>query len=79
MDPSDMQEFIAEQDAVADPERAAAKALAAEKHQKYLLYRRAKYVRCREKVLAKRRDNYQPTGRRVGRPRLPRKKKILIT
>ena len=72
MDPTDMQQFIAEQDAVADQDRAAAEALAAEKHQKYLLYYRAKYDRCREKRLAKCRENYQPTGRSVGRPRLPR-------
>ena len=72
MDPSDMRQFIAEQDAVADPDRAATEALAAEKHQKYLLYLRAKYDRCREKVLAKRRANYQPTGRSVGKPRIPR-------
>jgi hypothetical protein len=79
MDPSNMQQFIAEQEAVADPDRAAAEALAAEKHQKYLLYHRAEYDRCREKVLAKRWANYQPTGRSVGRPRLPREYKILIT
>jgi len=70
MDPSDMQQFIAEQEAMADPDRAAAEALAAEKHPKYLLYHRAKYDRCQEKVLAKRRANYQPTGRSVGWPRL---------
>ena len=70
MDPSDMKQFIAGQDAV--PERAAAEALAAEKHHAYLLYHRAKYDRCREKVLAKRRANYQPMGRSVGRSRLPR-------
>ena len=34
MDPSDMQQFIAEQEDVADPERAALEALPAEKHQK---------------------------------------------
>ncbi len=38
MDPSDMQQFIAEEEDVADPERDAAKALAAERHQAYLLY-----------------------------------------
>ena len=42
MDPSDMQQFIAEQEAVAGPERAATEALAAEKHKAYLLYHRAK-------------------------------------
>ena len=47
MDPSDMQQLIAEQDAVADPERDALEALAAEKHQKYLPYHRKKYDRCR--------------------------------
>jgi hypothetical protein len=72
MDPSDMQQFIAEQDAVADPDRAAAEALAAEKHKKYLLNARLKYDRNREKVLAKRKSKYVPTGRSVGRPRLPR-------
>ena len=72
MDPSDMQQLIAEQDAVADPERAATEDLVAEKHQKYLLYHRAKYDRCREKVLAKRRAKNHPTGRSVGRPRLHR-------
>ena len=58
MDPSDMQQIIAEQDVVVDPERAAAEALAAEKNQKKLLYQLAKYDRCREKLLAKRRANY---------------------
>ncbi len=72
MDPSDMQQFIAEQEAVADPDRAAAEALAAKKHHAYLLYHRAKYDLCREKVLAKRRAIHQPTGRSVGMPRLPR-------
>ena len=72
MDPSDMHQFIAEQEAVADPDRAAAEALAAEKHHAYLLYHRAKYDRSREKVLAKRKLSYVPTGRSVGRPRLPR-------
>ncbi len=33
MDPSDMQQCIAEQDAMVDPERAALEALAAENHQ----------------------------------------------
>jgi len=51
MDPSDMQQFTAEQDAVADPERDALEALAAEKHHKYLLYHRKKYDRIRERVL----------------------------
>ncbi len=72
MDPSDMQQFIAEQGAVADPERAAAEALAAEKHQKYLLYHRAKYDRTHDIVLARRKAKYIPTGRSVGRPKLPR-------
>jgi len=61
MDPSDMQQFIAEQDAMADPECATAEALAAEKNHKHVLYHRLKYDRCREKVLAKRRANYQLT------------------
>ena len=72
MDLSDMQQFIAEQEDVADPERAAAEALAAEKHKAYLLSARLKYDRNMEKVLAKRRANYQLTGRSVGRSRLPR-------
>ena len=72
MDPSDMQQFIAEQDSVADPERDALEALAAEKHKTYLLKARLKYDRNREKVLEKRKAKYVPTGRSVGRPRLPR-------
>jgi len=54
MDPSDIQQFIAEQEAMADPERDALEALAAEKHQKYLLYHRKKYDRIPERVLEKR-------------------------
>jgi hypothetical protein len=72
MDPSDMQQFIAEQDAVADPDRAATEALAAKKHKTYLLKARLKYDRIRGRVLAKRKLSYVPTGRSVGRPRLPR-------
>ena len=72
MDPSDMQNFIAEQEAVAGPERDALEALAAEKHQKYLLFHRKKYDRIRERVWEKRKAKYVPTGRPVGRPRLPR-------
>ncbi len=72
MDPLDMQQFIAEQDAVADPERAALEALAAKKHQAYLLFHRKKYDRIRERVLEKRKAKYVPTWRPVGRPRLPR-------
>ncbi len=75
MDSSDMQKFIAEQEAVADPERAAAEALAAEKLQEYLLYNRKKYDRIRERVLAKRKAKYVPTWRPVGRPKLPREYK----
>ena len=67
-----MQQFIAEQEAVADPERAALEALAAEEHQAYLLFHRKKYDRIRERVLEKRKAKYVPTGRPVGRPRLPR-------
>jgi hypothetical protein len=74
-----MLQFVAEQEAVAEPERAAAEALAAEKHAKYLLYNRKKYDRIRERVLAKRKAKYVPTGRPVGRPNLPREYKILIT
>ncbi len=55
-----------------DPERAAAEALAAEKHQTYLLYHRKKYDRIRERVLEKQLLKYIPTGRPVGRPKLPR-------
>ncbi len=57
---------------MADPERAAAEALAAERHQAYLLYSRRKYDRIRERILAKRKAKYVPTGRPVGRPKLPR-------
>ena len=67
-----MQQFIAEQEAVTDPERAALEALAAEKHQIYLLCHRNKYDRIRERVLEKRKAKYVPTGRLVGRPRLPK-------
>ena len=72
MDPSNMQQFSAEQEAVADPDRAALNALAAEKHQAYLLFHRKKYDRIRERILEKRKAKYVPTGRPVGRPRLPR-------
>jgi hypothetical protein len=57
---------------VVDPERAAAEALAAEKHQVYLLYSRKKYDRIRERILAKRKAKYEPAGRPVSRPKLPR-------
>jgi hypothetical protein len=72
MDSSDMLQFITEQDAMADPDHTATEALAAEKHMKYPPYHRAKYDRIKERVLAKRKLNYVPTGRPVGRPRLPR-------
>ncbi len=72
MGPSDMQQFIVEQDSVAGPERTAAEALAAEKHKPYLLKARLKYDRDQEKVLSKSKAKYAPTGRSVGRPRLPR-------
>ena len=72
MDPSDMQQFIAEQEAVAGPERDALEDLAAKKRLKYLIYHRKRYDISREQVLAKRKAAYQPTGRKVGRPRLPR-------
>jgi len=61
-----MQQFIAEQEVVVGTDRDALEALSAEKHQKYLIYHRLKYDRCREKVIAKRRANYQPTERSVG-------------
>ncbi len=70
MDPSNMQQFIAEQNAVTDPERNALKALAAEKHHAYLLFHRKKYDRIREGVLEKRKAKYVPAERPVGRPRL---------
>jgi hypothetical protein len=66
-----MQQLLAEQEAMVDLERDALEALAAEKHQKYFLYHRAKYDRIRERVLAKRNLEYVPTGRPVGRPKLP--------
>jgi len=72
MDSSDMQQVIAEQDATVDPDRTAADALVAEKHQNYLLYNRLKYDRIRERVLEKTKLKYVPTGRPIGRPRLPR-------
>jgi hypothetical protein len=75
MDPSDMQQFIAEQEAMADLERDALEDVAAEKHHKYLLYRRKKYDRIRERVLANRRLKYVPTGNPVGRPKLTREYK----
>ena len=79
MDSLDMKIFLAEQDETRDiemddpppsPDRAAAEAL--EKHAKYLLYHRMKYDRTRDIVLARRKAKYIPTGRSVGRPKLPR-------
>ena len=67
MDPSDIQEFIAGQDAVADPDM-----VKREKRLKYLIYHRKGYEISREQALAKRKAAYQPTGRKVGMPRLPR-------
>ena len=67
MDPSDMQQSIAEQDSVADPDIAKR-----EKRLNYLIYHIKKYDVNRERVQAKRKAAYQPTGRSVGRPRLPR-------
>ena len=61
MDPSVIQQFIAEQEAVADPERAALEALAKQKCLKYLIYHKKRYDVNREQVLAKRNDAYQPT------------------
>ena len=43
-----------------------------EKRNMYLIYHRKKYDNYRDKVLAKRKAKYIPTGRPVGRPRLPR-------
>jgi hypothetical protein len=77
MDPSDMEQFIAEQGAVADPEHAASEALTAEKHQKYLLNHRLKYDQCREKILEKLKAKYVSTCRSVCRPRLPKELKHL--
>ncbi len=53
-------------------ERDALEALAADKHQKHLLYHRKKYDRIRERVLEKRKAKNVPTWRPVGRPSLPR-------
>ena len=72
MDPLDTQQFIAEQEAMVGPDRDVLEALPAEKHQKYLLYYRKKCDRIRERVLEKNKIKYVPTGRPVGRPRLPR-------
>ena len=72
MDPSDIQQFIAKQEAMTDPERDALEALAKQKRLRYLIYHRKRYDINREQVLAKRKAAYQPTGRKVGRPRLPR-------
>ena len=43
-----------------------------EKRNMYLIYHRKKYDKNRDQVLAKRKAKYIPTGRPVGRPRLPR-------
>ena len=72
MDPSDIQQFIAEKEAMADPERNALEALAKQKRLKYLIYHKKRYDINREQVLAKRKAAYQPTGRKRGRPRLSR-------
>jgi hypothetical protein len=76
MDSLDMKIFLAEQDETRQiemddpppsPDRAAE-----EKNKKYLLYHRAKYDRTRDIVLARRKAKYIPTGKSVGRPKLPR-------
>lgn len=61
-------EVETDHDGVTDQDRSAA----AEKHKNYLLYHRRKYDRTRERVLARRKAKYIPTGRPVGRPKLPR-------
>ena len=43
-----------------------------EKRKKYLLYHRMKYDRTRDIVLARRKAKFIPTGKSVGRPKLPR-------
>ena len=81
MDPSDMQQFIAEHDVVAGPDRDALEALTAKKLQKCLLYLRKKYDRIRERVLEKRELKYVPTGCLFGWSSKASKRigKILIT
>jgi hypothetical protein len=71
-----MKMFLAEQDETREmddpppsPDRAAA---AKEKHEKYMLCHRMKYDRTRDIVLLRRKTKYIPTGRSVGRLKLPR-------
>ena len=72
------QQSIAEQEAVAGPERDALEALAKQKRENYLVYHRKAYDKRRDKVLAYRKACYVPTGRPIGRPRKSRESIILI-
>ena len=72
MDSLDMKIFLAEQSEMADAPLSPDRAAAEEKRQKTLIYYMMKYDRNREKILARRKEKYIPTGRKVGRPRLPR-------
>jgi hypothetical protein len=74
----DMRIFLAEQDEtremeIGDPPPSPNRAEAEEeKHKKYLLYHHMKYDRTCDIVLARRKAKYIPTGKPVGRPKLPR-------
>ena len=72
----DMKILLAEQDETREIERddppPSPDRAAEEKHKKYLLCHRAKYDRTRDIVLARRKAKYIPTGKSVGRPKLPR-------
>jgi hypothetical protein len=57
MDPFNMQQFIAEQEAMVDPDRAAAEALTAEKHYKHLMYNRMQYDRSGKECWKKEKSN----------------------
>ncbi len=66
------QQFIADQLVTTGTDRDALEDLAKQKRLKCLIYHRKRYDISREQKLAKRKAAYQPTRRKVGRPRLPR-------